>query len=232
METARRGWSATEPTWGIFGVPEGSVHLLSEDLEGKIALELGCGTAYVSAWLARRGARPIGIGPSTSQLAIARRFQVEFGLEFPLIQAAGEQVPLADGSVDLVISEYGAAIWADPFDWIPEASRLLRSGGSLIFLGNSTLLMLCVPDEDGRPATERLLRPQFGMHRFEWPDDPTVEFHLGHGDWIRLLRSSDFEIHDLVELRPPPGASTHYGFVDAEWAGRWPCEEIWCARKA
>ena len=92
------------------------------------------GTAYVSAWLARRGARPIGIDPSTSQLAIARRFQVEFGLEFPLIQAAGEHVPLADGSVDLVISEYGAAIWADPFDWIPQASRLLRSGGSLIFL--------------------------------------------------------------------------------------------------
>ena len=83
-------------------------------------MELGCGTAYVSAWLARRGARPIGIDPSTSQLAIVRRFQVEFGLEFPLIQAAGEHVPLADGSVDLVISEYGAAIWADPFDWIPK----------------------------------------------------------------------------------------------------------------
>jgi len=231
VETARRGWSTTEPIWGIFHVPEASVQLLPEDLEGKIVLELGCGTGYVSAWLARRGARPIGVDPSAGQLSIASQFQSEYGLEFPLIRAAGEQVPLADSSVDLVISEYGAAIWADPFLWIPEASRLLRPGGSLIFLGNSTLLMLCVPDEDEAPATERLLRPHFGMHRFEWPDDPTIEFHLGHGDWIRLLRSNDFEIHDLIELRPPPGASSPYGFVDAEWADQWPCEEVWRAKK-
>ena len=232
MEAARRGRSATEPIWGIFGVSEESVRLLPQKLEGMVCLEIGCGTAYVSAWLARRGARPIGVDPSAGQLGIARKFQVEFGLEFPLIRAAGEHVPLADSSVDLVISEYGAAIWADPYNSIPEASRLLRSGGSLIFLGNSTLLMLCVPDEDGRPTTERLLRPHFGMHRVEWPDDPTIEFHLGHGDWIRLLRSNGFEIHDLVELRPPPGASSRYGFVDTEWADQWPCEEIWCARKA
>jgi SAM-dependent methyltransferase len=220
-----------EPIWGIFRVPEALVRLLPEDLEGKIGLELGCGTAYVSAWLARRGARQIGIDPSAGQLGIAGQFQDEFRLTFPLIRAAGEQIPLVDSAVDLVISEYGAAIWADPFLWIPEASRVLRRGGSLIFLGNSTLLMLCVPDEDEMPATERLQRPHFGMHRFEWRDDPTVEFHLGHGDWIRLLRSNHFEIQDLIELRPPAGASSHYGFVDAQWADRWPCEEAWCARK-
>ena len=39
-------------------------------------------------------------------------------------------------SFDLAISEYGAAIWADPYKWIPEAARLLRPGGQLIFLGN------------------------------------------------------------------------------------------------
>ena len=124
-------------------------------------------------------------------------------MRFPLVRAAGEQVPLRDASFDLVISEYGAAIWADPYRWIPEAARLLRRGGELVFLGNSTLLMLCAPDEDGVPAAEYLLRPQFGMYRFEWPDDPTVEFHLAHGDWIRLLRSNGFEVEDLIEFRPP-----------------------------
>ena len=231
LKTARRGWAASEPTWGVFGVPERTVHLLPDELRGKTALELGCGTAYVSAWLARLGAIPVGVDPSVGQLAIARQFQVEFGLSFPLVRASGEHVPIADDSFDLVISEYGAAIWADPYSWIPEASRLLRPGGELVFLGNSELLMLCVPDEDEAPATAELLRPHFGMHRFEWPDDPEIEFHLGHGDWIRLLRENGFEILELIELRPPPGATSSYGFVEAWWADRWPCEEVWRARR-
>jgi SAM-dependent methyltransferase len=232
-QTARRGWSAPEPRWGIFHVPEETARVLPDDLDGKAAVELGCGTAYVSAWLARRGASPIGVDPSPSQLGIARASQEEFGLSFPLIRASGEQVPLIDGSADLVISEYGAAIWADPYHWIPEAARLLRPGGELVFLGNSMLLMLCVPDEDNVPATTQLLRPSFGMHRFEWPDDPTIEFHLSHGDWIRLFRQHGLEVLDLIELRPPPDAvnSAQYGFVETWWADRWPCEEVWRARK-
>ncbi len=152
-------------------------------------------------------------------------------MRFPLLRGAGEQVPLRSAAFDLVVSEYGAAIWADPYRWIPEAARLLRSGGELVFLGNSTLLMLCVPDEDGRPAGDRLLRPQHGMHGFEWPDDPTVEFHLGHGDWIRLLRASGFEVEDLIELWPPPGSTPGWPVVPVEWGERWPCEEVWRARR-
>ncbi len=228
---ARRQWSKAAPSWGIFDVPETVARLLPSDLEGVRAVELGCGTAYVSSWLARRGALAIGLDPAAGQLAIAQRFQDEFDVRFPLLRAAGEQVPLRSAVFDLVVSEYGAAIWADPYRWIPEAARLLRSGGELVFLGNSTLLMLCVPDEDGRPAGDRLLRPQHGMHRFEWPDDPTVEFHLGHGDWIRLLRANGFEVEYLIELWPPPGASTDWPVVTVEWGERWPCEEVWRARR-
>jgi SAM-dependent methyltransferase len=231
LALARRQWSTTEPTWGIFGIPESEARLLPTNLNGARTVELGCGTAYVSAWLARRGAHPVGVDPTPGQLRIARQFQGEVGLPFPLVLAAGEAVPLRAGCFDLVISEYGAAIWADPYRWIPEAARLLRPGGELLFLGNSTLLMLCMPEQEGLAASDRLLRPQFGMHRFEWPDDPTVEFHLGHGDWIRLLRANDFVIEDLLELRPPASARSDDSFVTTEWATRWPCEEVWRARR-
>jgi SAM-dependent methyltransferase len=195
-------------------------------------VELGCGTAYVSAWLARLGARPVGVDPTLAQLQIARRRQKEHALTFPLIRAAGEQVPLAAASFDIVVSEYGAAIWADPYRWIPEAARLLRPGGELVFLGNSTLVMLCVPDYEGLAAGRLLRRDQFGMHRFEWPDDDTVEFHLSHGDWIRLLRAEGFDIEELIELRPSDDQrGSSYDFVTTEWARRWPAEEVWRARK-
>jgi len=231
LRLAAEQWADSEPSWGIFGVPESVAGLLPVDVAGRDVVELGCGTAYVSAWLARAGARPVGVDPTPGQLVIARQFQVEFQLPFPLLRAAGEAVPLRDASFDLVISEYGAAIWADPYRWIPEAARLLRPGGELVFLGNSSLLMLCVPDDDTMPAADRLVRDHFGMHRFVWPDDPSVEFHLGHGDWIRLLRANGFEIEDMIELRPPPGTRSDYGFVTREWAERWPAEEAWKARR-
>ncbi len=226
-----RSWSTDEPSWGIWGIPETDVRLLPANLAGLDTVELGCGTGYVSAWLARRGARPVGLDNSAAQLATARRLQDQFGLRFPLVQASAEMVPLASGAFDLAISEYGASIWCDPYAWIPEAARVLRPEGRLIFLVNSVLLMLTIPDEDGQPATEHLRRPYFGMHRFDWPDDGSVEFHLGHGDMIRLLRRCGLEVEDLVELQPSPGAKPSHPLATLEWARSWPSEEVWIARK-
>ena len=114
----------------------------------------------------------------------------------------------------------------------PEAARILRPGGQLIFLVNGLLTLLCTPDgaDDETPVSERLERPYFGMHRIDWPDG-SVEFHLGYGDWIRLLRGNGFEVEDLIEFRPAADATTGEGWMTTEWARNWPCEEVWKARK-
>jgi SAM-dependent methyltransferase len=231
VTAAERNWRQHAPTWGIWDVPEPEIGMLPPDLEGKDVIELGCGTAYVSAWMARRGALVVGIDNSEAQLETARRLQREHGLDFPLLHGNAERIPFPDASFDFAISEYGACLWADPFLWVPEAARLLRPGGRMSFLTNSFLLMLCAPEEEGVAASDRLLRPAFGMHRMEWPTDPAVEFHLPHGEWVRLLRRCGFEIEDLVEVRPPADAKTRYPFVTLEWSRRWPCEEVWKVRK-
>jgi len=227
-----RSWAREEPAWGVWRVAESQLRVLPGNLEGKHAIELGCGTAYVSSWLARRGARVVGIDASMAQLTTARRLQRRHGLEFPLIHGDAEAVPCRDAVFDLAISEYGACLWANPDRWLPEAARLLRPGGELIFLVNSSLFSLCVPAENDQPAADRLLRPAFGMFRVEWPDDPGVEFHLSHGEWIRRLRANGFEIEDLIEVRPPEAATTSYAYVTLEWSRQWPAEEIWRARKS
>ncbi|MBV9604198.1 MAG: methyltransferase domain-containing protein [Solirubrobacterales bacterium] len=226
----RHAWQ-TEPSWGIWSVPDTELNVLPEELTGLDAIELGCGTAYVSAWLARRGARPVGIDNSAEQLRSARAFQREFGLEFPLWHGNAEAVPAAEESFDLAISEYGASIWCDPYRWIPEAARLLRPGGQLIFLVNGVIAVLTFPDDPDAPAGERLLRPYFGMHHFEWNGDDSVEFHLPHGEMIDLLGRCGFVVERLIEVRPPEGSTTSFPLVTLEWARQWPCEEIWVARK-
>lgn len=229
VDSGRRYWQE-EPTWGIWHIPETKIHLLP-DVDGRDIIELGCGTGYVSAWLTRRGARVTGVDNSPAQLKTAHLLQKEFGLFFPLINCDASRVPLPDASFDLAISEYGASIWCDPYDWIPEAARLLRPGGQLIFLVNGTILMLCASDRDNVPTGDRLLRDYFTMHQFEFTDSAMVEFHLGYGDWIRLLRANGFEIENLVELRPSKDATTSYNFVTTEWARRWPSEEVWIVKK-
>src|SRR4051812_35222424 len=94
VEPGRRSWNADEPRWGIWGISEADAGVLSGiGIDGADVVELGCGTAYVSSWLARRGGRPVGVDPTPAQLATARRLQAEFGLPFPLVRAAGERVP-------------------------------------------------------------------------------------------------------------------------------------------
>jgi SAM-dependent methyltransferase len=230
---ADRNWRDAEMTWGIFGAPEAELRAL-DDVAGLDVVELGCGTAYFSAWLARRGARPVGVDVTPAQLDTARRLQAETGVEFPLLEASAEDVPLPDASFDLALSEYGASIWCDPRRWIPEAHRLLRPGGRLVFLRGTPLLILCATENpDG--TSETLQRPQRDMYRFDWHWDEGdgVEFHPPHGELLEILRAAGFEVERLVELYAPADAETHpyYSYVTADWARQWPAEELWVARK-
>jgi SAM-dependent methyltransferase len=230
---ARAAWGKDEIDWGVWNAREADLGVLG-DVDGLDVVELGCGTAYFSAWLARRGARPVGVDITPAQLETARRLQGETGLSFALVEADAGATGLPGESFDLALSEYGASIWVDPYRWIPEAARLLRPGGRLVFLRNSTLSILCVPDDDSLPSDERLHRPQRGLRRIEWQnEDEGVEFHLGHGDWIDLLRANTFEVERLVEIYAAADAQEHpyYTGMTVEWAKRWPAEEIWVARK-
>ncbi|MDE3024877.1 MAG: class I SAM-dependent methyltransferase [Acidobacteriota bacterium] len=228
--SAVQAWARDEVTWGKWRGDESELRILG-DVAGKDVVELGCGTAYFSARLAKRGARVVGVDPTPAQLDTARRMMRETGIEFELVQAAGESVPLPDASFDIAISEHGASTWADPYSWIPEAARLLRPGGLLAFLHGTPMAHICYPPVG--EITTQLQRPYFGMGRTQWEEDDGVEYQLTHGDWIAVLRDSGFMVERLIELQARPDAQTpvFYSDTPADWARQWPDEEIWVARK-
>lgn len=221
-------WQQSEIRWGLFRRPENDLNVLG-DVTSRDIVELGCGTAYFSAWLARQGARPIAIDVSEQQLATAARCAREHDLGFPLIQANGENVPLRSVCADLVVSEHGASVWCDPRLWLAEAARILRPGGRLIFLTNSVLATLCVPPDEGS-AEPVLHRGQRDLYRTDW-DGGGVEFHPSHGTWISLLLDNGFSIVALHELYAPADAldPEYYSIADAAWSRQWPVEELWVA---
>jgi SAM-dependent methyltransferase len=227
----RKDWAERDLQWGLWRTPESELRLLDGLRPSADVLELGCGTAAISAWLARQGAQPVAVDFSRRQLDTAYRLQIELGPSFSLVYANVEQLSYDVDSFDLAISEYGASLWSDPRRWLPEAHRLLRPGGRLVFVTNSMFLMACTPI-DGGVAGDRLVRDAFGSVRVEFAADDTVEFHLTHGRWLKALRANGFEVEDLIEIQPSEKATPRYEFATLEWARRWPSEEIWVARKA
>jgi SAM-dependent methyltransferase len=228
---AEGAWAQEEITWGKWSIPERDLRVLP-DLAGKEVVELGCGTGYFGAWLKRAGAqRVVGVDVTPAQLETARRMNEQHGLGLEFVEANAEETGLPADSFDFAFSEYGASIWCDPAKWIPEAARLLRTEGELVFLRGSTLQILCSPDTG--PVVEQLVRPQKGLYKLEWyDDDPGVEFHPPVSEMHRILRESGFELLDFRELYAPENARDHeyYDTVPSAWAKRWPDEEIWRLR--
>lgn len=235
VAAGERSWASDVPEWGQWGLAGEDVGLLPSDMTGLEAIELGCGTGYVSRWMERRGATVVAIDISENQLATARRLAVQYGSNIQWLHGSAEHVPYPDESFDFAVSEYGAALWCDPYVWIPEAVRLLKPGGELSFLTTSPMVTSCFP-LDGSAAGSALVRPYFGQHVFDWSDvevDPGgVEFSLTISDWFSLFGTNDLEVVDFRELQAPDHSQGTPFAVPAEWAKRYPSEIVWKLRKA
>ncbi len=236
VAAGERAWAQADPDWGIWSISNDDLPLLPDDLEGLRAIELGCGTGYVSSWMRRRAASVYAIDNSTEQLATARRLAAEHGVDdIEWVHGNAEVVPQPDESFDFAISEYGAALWCDPHRWIPEVHRLLRSGGRLTFLSTHPLGMVCTPIDGASPAGPTLERPYFGLGRLDWTDavdDPGgIEFNMEISSWMRLFRDVGFDVVDYIEVQAPADATETHFWVPADWAKQYPSEQAWILTK-
>jgi len=197
---------------------------------------LGCGTGYVSAWMQRRGAAVVAIDVSEEQLATAQRLaEVHDIADIEWVHGNAESVDQPDESFDFAISEYGAAIWCEPTRWLTEAHRLLKPGGSLVFLGHHPIAMLCAPESGDSDFSATMQRSYFELGELDWTDAPVdpggIEFNLPISEWVARFRDIGFDLEDFREVRAPDDAEKTRFWIPADWSRQFPSEQVWWLRK-
>jgi ubiquinone/menaquinone biosynthesis C-methylase UbiE len=216
--------------WGLWRVPESRVRLLGP-LRGRRILELGCGAARWSVALRARGARPVGFDLSGAQLRKARRIVDASRRPFPLVGGSAESLPFRDRSFDTVFCDWGALTFADPLRAVPEAARVLRSGGVLAFAAASPLRHITYDRRTDR-QTPRLRRPYHDLHRVEYRRTDPVEYSLPYGGWFDLFHRSGLRVERLLETVPGPRDRSRYlSRSDDRFARQWPIEALWRLRR-
>jgi 2-polyprenyl-6-hydroxyphenyl methylase/3-demethylubiquinone-9 3-methyltransferase len=121
-------------------------------LEGKTALDVGCGAGLLAEPLARLGAKTTGVDASTELIAVARAHAQAMALEVDYRAADVLQI---DGSFDLVTCMEVIEHVADPAVFLRALAKRLAPGGLLILstpnqTGWSKLMMITVGEGLGR----------------------------------------------------------------------------------
>ena len=107
--------------------------LLPSDLNGMRCLEIACGAAQNSIYLARKGAVCSAFDISSAQIEYAEKNVREHGAQVELKKMMQEELPAGYGIFDLIHSAYGLNFADSLDDTVKNCGRLLETGGVLLF---------------------------------------------------------------------------------------------------
>ncbi|MEO1282789.1 MAG: bifunctional 2-polyprenyl-6-hydroxyphenol methylase/3-demethylubiquinol 3-O-methyltransferase UbiG [Pseudomonadota bacterium] len=104
-----------------------------KDWRGKQVLDLGCAGGFMAEALAHEGADVTGIDPAQDAISAAREHAMSEGLAITYKTGRGEQIPLGEDSVDVVVCVDVLEHVDDLKATLDETARVLKPGGLLLF---------------------------------------------------------------------------------------------------
>jgi SAM-dependent methyltransferase len=211
-EDSPRGHPAPAFVWGPEGITEAEVGLLGPlaELVGRRVLEIGCGAAQCSRWLAGRGVTAVGMDISLNQLRHARREQPPA----PVVAATATALPFGDGEFEAAFAAYGAIQFvADLPRLLAEVRRVLVPGGRWTFSVTHPVRW-AFPDDPG-PAGLSVSGSYFDRTPYVERDGAGAatyaEFHRTIGDYVVALVGAGFRIETMVEPEWPERNGATWG---------------------
>jgi ubiquinone/menaquinone biosynthesis C-methylase UbiE len=100
---------------------------------GERVLDLGCGTGTVALMAARAGAVTLAVDPAARLLEVARTQAMDERLDIEFLSGEAASLPLPDGAVDAVLSNFAVIFCPDPLTAAKEMVRVLAPDGRIIF---------------------------------------------------------------------------------------------------
>ncbi len=185
---ARRFFAGAAGAWDelrakVYGRAFGAEALLSLLPPAWTVADLGCGTGALTAALAPRVRKVIGVDRSAAMLQAARRRTEGLG-NVELHEADLARLPLAAGSCDAALLVLVLAYQEDPGPTLAEAHRVLRSAGRLVVV------------DAARHSDEELRRRMGQVHPGFEPEE-----------LAERVRAAGFADTTARALPPEPGAS-------------------------
>ncbi|MBR7743454.1 class I SAM-dependent methyltransferase [Phycicoccus sp. BSK3Z-2] len=187
-----------------------------DDLSGLAAVDVGCSAGFIADELALAGARTTGVDIDEPGLEKAR---ARFGERVDFRVARGEDLPLPDGSADVVVLNHIYEHVVDPEAVVADIHRVLRPGG-LLYLGVGHRWQVVEPHHRlpflswlPRPAADRYMR-------LTRKGEEYYERYYTPGGLRRLFAAYDVWDYTLPVLADP-GAFAAGDTVPA-WAERVP----------
>ncbi|SEB62914.1 Methyltransferase domain-containing protein [Streptomyces sp. 2131.1] len=183
FDTTAASYAANRPSYpsDLFDAVE---ELTGRPLEGACVADVGAGTGLATMLLRARGASVIAVEPGPG---MASQFRLSLP-DVPLVIGDGNNLPLASGSVD-VLTYAQAWHWTDQRKSVPEALRVLRTGGALaLWWNDSDSTIPWIANQDARLS--RLFdaddSPHDPMARFRGlPSE--LDFVHRHVPWTRSV---------------------------------------------
>ena len=203
-------------------------------LAGRRILEVGCGGAQCSRWLAAEGAEVVGLDLSAEQLRWSAELDLRTGTHVPVVQADAEDLPFADASFDLACSAYGGVPFvSDPGRVMAEVARVLRPGGRWVFSVTHPIRwsFLDDPGEEGLVAVRSYWDRRAYVEQDSEGRATYVEHHRTMGDRIREIVAAGLVVEDLIEPEWPKGHKRDWGPWSRKRGKKIPGTAIFVTRK-
>ena len=192
-----------------------NLKLLPGNLKGLNCLEIACGGAQNSIYLAGNGAKCTAFDASPAHIAYAEKLMKEHFVNVDLKLMTMEKISLEPGYFDLVHSAYGFNFASDLDSLIADVFKLLKDGGVLLFSVPHPLFcgeFLELDGEDGLFIENYFeMKPEL---RYDENGNKTACSYFYSVDYISLVLA---ENNFLIERVCEPGVCENPPYASRIW---------------